>query len=483
PVELLWNGGIGTYVKAENESHADAGDKANDALRVNGNQLRVKVVGEGTSFGLTWHGRIEFARAGGLVNADFHDTSAQVDFVDREVNTKMLLDQLVDEGQLDVSFKYSIFESLGPALRDMVLEAQDRRSAALAVDRAIGDVETVPELAFAADRAKSDLKDELIRTGFSDEGSLLRSLRQYFPEQVFVLFNVDIMKHYLASRIAATSLANDLVDLGGSGLVTRLVGETQATPVEVAMAFAAASGIFEGPDVMRRINVQAHRIPAQTEAVLAGELRRLLLSATRWMLSARPVPVPVEAEIGRYRPFVSKYAQKLTTWLQGNSAAGVTTLADDLATFGVPADLASWAGSANYLFHLLNIADALERLELGYGNHNADFVGRVYCSLLYRIRVDVLIDRLEAYQGIDGWDYLASAQAHTRLSQIMVDATCAALENDPRSHDPFDCVSKWEHSVRHNLVRANDLVSKVVVDPKVPLSAVVVAVQSLVAVV
>ncbi|MEU5157926.1 NAD-glutamate dehydrogenase domain-containing protein, partial [Glycomyces sp. NPDC021274] len=284
PVDLLWNGGIGTYVKASTESHADVGDKSNDAIRVNGEDLRVKVVGEGGNLGLTQLGRIEFASAGGKINTDAIDNSAGVDTSDHEVNIKILLNSVVANGDMTVKQRNKLLAQMTDEVGSLVLRNNYAQNTALALalaqsssmlhaqqrfmrrlvrdghlDRALeflptdrqirerlsaGRGLTQPETAVLLAYTKITVADELIQTALPDDPYLQHLLHAYFPTALREKFTEQVDGHALRREIVTTVMVNDTVNTGGTSFLHRMREETGASLEEVVRAHTAARAIF-----------------------------------------------------------------------------------------------------------------------------------------------------------------------------------------------------------------------------------------------
>lgn len=284
PVDLLWNGGIGTYVKASTESHADVGDKANDAIRVDGADLRVKVVGEGGNLGLTQLGRIEFAQHGGKMNTDAIDNSAGVDTSDHEVNIKILLNAVVANGDLTVKQRNKLLAQMTDEVGHLVLRNNYAQNVAISnalaqsgsmlhaqqrflrhlvreghLDRALeflpsdrqirerlntGQGLTGPETAVLLAYTKITVSDELLATSLPDDPYLQSLLFEYFPTALREKFREQIAGHALSREIVTTLLVNDTVNTGGTSFLHRLREETGASLDEIVRAQTAARAIF-----------------------------------------------------------------------------------------------------------------------------------------------------------------------------------------------------------------------------------------------
>ncbi|WP_181782757.1 NAD-glutamate dehydrogenase, partial [Pseudonocardia pini] len=328
PADLLWNGGIGTYVKASTEGHADAGDKANDAIRVDGRELRVKVVGEGGNLGLTQRGRIEFARAGGRLNTDAIDNSAGVDCSDHEVNIKILLDRLVADGTLDREARNALLVEMTDEVSALVLKDNTDQNGVLGVsrshaaemanvharlvsdlvertglDRALevlptktgfaaleeaGDGLSGPELSTLIAHVKLDLTHRLLDTDLPDAAAFTPRLPEYFPGPLRERFAAAIWKHPLRREILGTKLVNEMVDGAGITYAFRLAEETAASPSDAVRAYAVVTQVYGLPRRWREIReagsggADQRNVPVAVADRMLLESRRLLDRASRW---------------------------------------------------------------------------------------------------------------------------------------------------------------------------------------------------------
>ncbi|MDQ3578304.1 MAG: NAD-glutamate dehydrogenase, partial [Actinomycetota bacterium] len=358
-VDLLWNGGIGTYVKAGTETHVDVGDKANDALRVDGSALRVKVVGEGGNLGLTQRGRIEFARAGGKINTDALDNSAGVDCSDHEVNIKILLDHLIREGELDVDERNALLVSMTAEVGDLVLGDNYRQNAVLGVSRAhaapmlsvharlvdaleqhsgldrglealptrerfkamdkAADGLSSPELATLMAHVKLSLKEEVLASELPDQDVFARRLPEYFPTQLRERFGTAIAAHPLHRQIATTLLVNEVVDGAGISYAFRLAEEISSNATDAVRAFAVVTRVYDLPAIWADIDALDNVVPTAIADEMVLETRRLLDRASRWLLSNRPQPLAVGAEISRFHEIVRDLAPTVGDLLHGRA--------------------------------------------------------------------------------------------------------------------------------------------------------------------
>ncbi len=328
PVDLLWNGGIGTYVKARTETHADAGDKANDAIRVDGHELRVKCVGEGGNLGLTQRGRIEYAGTGGRINTDFIDNSAGVDTSDHEVNIKILLDRVVADGDLTNKQRNQLLASMTNEVADLVLADNYDQNIALANAVAISpallhvhedwmrtlerggllnrELEalpsrrevsrllerkgglTAPELAVLMAYTKIVMAEDLLRSDLPDDPFLRSELFSYFPAKMRQGYRSQMEQHQLRREIVVTQVVNQLVNNAGITYFHRLAGETNATTAELTKANFVAREIFGAGSLQRQISSFDNKLDADVQTHMRLESRTLVERASRWLLNSPP---------------------------------------------------------------------------------------------------------------------------------------------------------------------------------------------------
>ncbi|MFQ5973385.1 MAG: NAD-glutamate dehydrogenase, partial [Alphaproteobacteria bacterium] len=311
PVDLLWFGGIGTYVKASHETNAEVGDRANDGLRVDATELECKVIGEGANLAVTQRGRIEFARLGGRVNTDFIDNSAGVDTSDHEVNIKIVIDDIVAAGDLTEKQRNTLLDEMTDDVARLVLNDNYLQSQAITqaelqaherldqqwrfvkslekegrLDRAIeflpddeemqerqaqGSGLTRPEYAVLFSYAKLALYDELLPTNVPDDPHLVRDLARYFPERLRERFAEPIARHRLRREIIATYITNSVINRVGATFVHELQARTGMTPADIARAYVVARGAFRLRPLWREIETLDNKVSSETQAEMSLE--------------------------------------------------------------------------------------------------------------------------------------------------------------------------------------------------------------------
>ena len=380
-VDLLWHGGIGTYVKARRESHAEVDDRANDSVRVNADELRCKVVGEGGNLGVTQAGRIEFALRGGRINTDAIDNSGGVDCSDREVNIKILLNRAVAEGdltgkqrdrrladmtdevaQLVLRDNYvqtgcmSLVESLGGAMfgqqvRHMrALESKkllDRDVEGLPSEdelaewRAAGRVFTRPEIAVLLAYAKMDLFDELIRSDVPDDPYLRRELIDYFPSPLRTDFGKGILDHQLRREIIATVAANDVIDRAGITFVHRRTEHTGIAPGAVVRAYYQARDVFELPKLWDAIDGMDESLNAAAQARMNVRVMSFVDQMAAWFLRYATLAMPTDEVVGKYRTGVEAIRAVLEDSIDDAGRDAMARERERMIEDGAPSELAA----------------------------------------------------------------------------------------------------------------------------------------------
>jgi glutamate dehydrogenase len=484
PVDLLWNGGIGTYVKASTESNADVGDKANDAIRVNGEDLRAKVVGEGGNLGLTQLGRIEFARRGadgegGKVNTDAIDNSAGVDTSDHEVNIKILLNGLVTEGDMTVKQRNKLLAAMTDEIGELVLRNNYAQNTALGnaqaqapsllhahqrfmrrlvrdghLNRALeflpperqirellnsGRGLSQPELAVLLAYTKITVADELIHTGLPDDPYLRKLLLAYFPQQLREQFPERIGSHALRREIITTVLVNDTVNTGGSTFLHRLREETGASVEEIVRAQTASREIFGLSAVWDAVEALDNRAPAAVQTRIRLHSRRLVERGTRWLLGNRPQPLEIAGTIEFFAAGVERVWAQLPTMLRGAELEWYQRILAELTDAGVPEELALRVAGFSSAFPTLDIVAIADRTK-----QDPLSVAEVYYDLGDRLRISRLMDRIVELPRADRWQSMARASIREDLYAAHAGLTSDVLTVGNGNATPEERFAAWE---------------------------------------
>ena len=511
-VDLLWNGGIGTYVKASDESHGDAGDKANDGVRVDGLELRVRVVGEGGNLGLTQLGRVEAARNGVRLNTDAIDNSAGVDTSDHEVNIKILLDRVVQQGDLTPEGRNDVLAEMTDdvsrhVLRDnyeqnvLLGNARAQAPALLTVhrrlirdlerrgllDRALeflpSDAEideryaaheglTSPELSVLVAYAKLTLDADLLDRGVADEPWTESLLRGYFPPLLVSRFGDRLDGHRLRREIIVSSLANGLINRGGITFAFRACEETGAAPIEVARAYAVVREIFGMQHLWDRIEALDALVPTSAQTGLFLECRRLLDRATRWLLQERRTSIDVLAEIEHFAP-VLRVAPLISKYLRGVELDRFERRTAEFVESGAPADLAAEVAGLLDAFSLLDICEIAAS-----SAETPELVAELYFALSERFEVDRMLNRITQLPREDRWSALARMSLRYDLYSALALLTRAVQRAAPTG-DPDSRIAVWEKLNAEGLGRTRTTLAEITASDTADLASLSVALRVL----
>src|SRR5579859_7160445 len=434
PVDLVFNGGIGTYVKATSESHAEVGDKANDAVRVDGRELRCRVVGEGGNLGATQRGRIEYALRGGpegeggRINTDSIDNVAGVNCSDHEVNIKILLDSLVHAGSLGEEERNQLLVQMTDAVAESVIYSSytqtqaislalaqaapmidvharlirrleqaaglDRRLEFLPSEDEISERKAAhrglaePELAILMAYCKIYLYARLLDSDVPEDGYLRHDLERYFPPPLPERYQEAMSQHRLRREIIATVVANQLVDRAGTTFAFRLGEETGASPARLARAYAAAREVFEMRSFWERVEGLDNQIDAHVALKMLIEARRLVERAARWLVRSGNAPIDIEQAVNRFSEGARMLSRALPEILEGADGEAFENLIAELTDAGVERELAACVASMPSLVAVFDVVEVAE--EIG---RPPDVVMRAYFKLGAALELNWLRDR------------------------------------------------------------------------------------------
>ncbi|WP_064059088.1 NAD-glutamate dehydrogenase [Prescottella equi] len=494
PVDLLWNGGIGTYVKAASESDASVGDKSNDAVRVLGADVRARVVGEGGNLGVTQLGRIEYALHGGKINTDAIDNSAGVDCSDHEVNIKILLDAVVSSGELPSADRDPLLASMTDEVARLVLadniaqndqlgmsrasapqmlgvhrrliatlvthHGLDRKLEALPTEAEFGRRAqaggglTSPELATVMAHAKLALKQDLLATELPDSDFFAARLPGYFPEPLRDRFGAAIRGHSLRREIVATMLANEAIDNGGITYAYRLAEDAGASSTDAIRAYAAVTEIFELHDVWSRVGTAD--VPSEVSDLLMLQSRRVLDRASRWFLSNRPQPIAVGAEISRYSSEFRRLAPKVPGWLRGHHVTDLERRSRSAIADGAPRELALEVYRLLDLFCLLDIIDVADICE-----RDGEEVAELYFALDAHLGIDWLLTAVSDLARGDRWHSLARLALRDDLYGSLRSLTLEVLVGGEPDETPEEKIDYWESTNASRLARSRSALAEI----------------------
>lgn len=494
PVDLLFNGGIGTYIKAESESDADVGDRANDPVRVNANQVRAKVIGEGGNLGVTARGRVEFDLSGGRINTDAMDNSAGVDCSDHEVNIKILIDSLVTAGKVKVEERSQLLESMTDEVAQLVLTDNEDQNDLMGTSRAnaasllpvhadqikylvaergvnrelealpsekeilrrseIGIGLTSPELATLMAHVKLALKEEVLKTELPDQDVFASRLPQYFPKPLRDRFTPEIRTHQLRREIVTTMLINDLVDTGGISYAFRIAEDVGVRPIDAVRTYAATDAIFGVGHIWRRI--RAENLPVALSDRLILDNRRLIDRAGRWLLNYRPQPLAVGAEINRFGAKVKALTPRMSEWLRGDDKAIVEKEAGEFISQGAPEDLAYRVAAGLYRYSLLDIIDVADITEIDTAE-----VADTYFALMDRLGTDALLTAVSGLARTDRWHSLARLAIRDDIYASLRSLCFDVLAVGEPDESGEQKIAEWEHISASRVERARRTLNEI----------------------
>ena len=477
-VDLLWFGGIGTYVKAGSEAHSDVGDKANDGLRVNGAELNCKVVGEGGNLGMTQLGRIEFALRGGRLNTDFIDNSGGVDCSDHEVNMKILLNRVVASGDLTEKQRNTLLEKMTDNVSELVLKNNYRQTQALSIatveaatrleeyrrlmtslenegklNRALEflpDDETLserkldkkgltrPELSVLISYVKGDLKQTLIASDLPDEPLLESEMYKVFPVDLVGKFSGELSDHQLKREIIATQIANDMVNHMGITFVERLAQSTGASSSSVALAWIVAREIFHLDTWWDKIEALDYKVSAQLQMELMNQLMRLIRRAVRWLLRNRRSELSIESHMARFADSIAKFAGNLQDYLGDQARQAWAKQNDELVAQGVPEDLAAVVSGSSYLYSALGIIEAQEATGMPLKT-----VAKLYYTLGEKLELSWFANAIAGLVPSSHWQALARESFREDLEWQQRSLTTGVLNLATRAEEVDVCVDSW----------------------------------------
>ncbi len=484
-VDLIWNGGIGTYVKAASETDADVGDRANDALRINGSELNAKIFGEGGNLGATQLGRIEFAEKGGRINTDFIDNVGGVACSDTEVNIKILLNSLVSEGDLTKKQRDELLYAMTDEVSEMVLEDCYRQTHTLSVtqlkgsstikeqirfihalekedklNRAIeflpsdeelserqaaGNGLTRPELSVLVSYAKMVLKEDLVIPEITDNPFYRDLLVNAFPQPLREQFNKAMDDHPLRAEIIATKLANNIVNDMGLNFVVRMREETGSTVAEVALCYSMAKEVFELESVWDEITKLDNQIPSIVQTEMLYQLRRTVRRATRWFLRHRNKALTIEQTKAFFAPAFNDLSENITTYMMTEEGERLVGEAKLLEQEGVPASIAKRLAQLSSLFSVMDLAQIADGQ-----THSIATVSETYFKLGAKMGLHWFLDQITNQPVANHWQALARASYREELDWQQRSLAAVVLHNcENECKDATLSIDTWmqEHAL------------------------------------
>jgi glutamate dehydrogenase len=506
PVDLLYNGGIGTYVKASAEAHADVGDRANDAVRIDGAQLRCKVVAEGGNLGFTQRGRIEAALHGVRINTDAIDNSAGVDTSDHEVNIKILLGIAHADGELTDKQRNALLPQMTEQVAALVLRDNYFQTQALSIGRRLAaqqleeqarfirflekkgelnraieflpdDEEiaerrtkglglTSPEQAVLLAYGKMWLNDELIASDLPEDPWVATALERYFPTQLKESFAAYVPRHPLRREIIATHVLNSMVNRVGPTFVHRLGEVTGATPPQVVRAYLASREVFGLVPLWQQIEALDTLVADEVQAAMVVTLRALLARATTWFLRSRRLFEPTQQQVGRFAPVVQGLRAR------AEAAAAASGRATLWVAAGVPQALAVQVDAAEGLFHALDIAEIAE-----LAKRPVELTAQVHAGVGERLGLERMRQQIELLPADSFWHSLAKLALGDEVGDLQRSIAQEAIGHG--DGEAAGVLDRWEAGNRQVLERARRLLTELQDTPGSDLAMLSVALREL----
>jgi glutamate dehydrogenase len=484
-VDLLFFGGIGTYIRSSVESDETVGDRANDALRITGGELRCKVVGEGANLGMTQRGRIEAATKGVRLNTDAIDNSAGVNTSDVEVNIKIAFSQPLHAGKLTVEKRNELLTSMTDDVAQLVLRNNYLQTLALSLvqrrgledmgfqqrlmqtleqrgqldraveflpdDMSLGDRRkrnvplTRPELAVLLAYAKLTLYSELHDSHVPDDPYLGRELGRYFPKLMSESFADALQSHRLRREIIATQLANSMINRGGPTLMVRIADQTGAGADAIALAFTAVRDSYGMPALNEEINTLDNKVPGKLQLSLYAAVEDLLLDRVVWFLRNVDFKDGLQTIVAHYRDGIGQVSAALDQALSKDVAAAREKREAELVAAGVPADLARKIADLPILKAAPDIALVAER-----AGKSVDEVAKTYFASEAYFQLDRVTGRVADIAVTDYFDRLALDRALDSIGDAERRLTAAMVGNGAAG---TEAVEKWVGSRKDEVER------------------------------
>ncbi len=452
-VDLIWNGGIGTFVKSSDETHAEVGDRTNDAIRVNGNELKARVVGEGGNLGLTQLARIEYSLSGGVLYTDFIDNSAGVDCSDHEVNMKILLNKLVFENEITLEQRNKLLEKMTDEVAQLVLRDNYEQTQMLSLEASValqtmdlfrrymnelektgrlnralefipnekkllerkanGQGLTRPELAILLSYCKMFLKQDILASDIPEDEYFTHFLKMAFPPLLIKKYLPEMKEHSLRREIIATQLGKHITDRMGVNFIERLQRETGASVAFIVRAYVVAEQIYGMDELWKQIESLDLKVNTAVQQKMMLQIYYLIRRATRWFLRNLKPNLDIEKVIHHYAKPIAELIKQLPQLLTESDQELLKLETDSLLDQGVTNPLAERIASCNILFTALDIVEAATKHNL-----NISEMAQIYYSLGSYLELNWLRDQMNGYSIENQWDELARSGFRDDLDRV-----------------------------------------------------------------
>jgi glutamate dehydrogenase len=492
-VDLFYNGGIGTYVKASSQRHAEVGDRATDALRINGNELRCKVVAEGGNLGFTQLGRIEYALNGGRINTDAIDNSAGVDCSDHEVNIKILLGLVEADGELTEKQRNKLLAEMTDEVGLLVLRDNYYQTQSLSVSGVRGEkaldsqtgfirylekigrlnraVEflptdeqleerrnaalglTSPERAVLLAYSKMVLFDELISSKLIDDPYVGDALVDYFPSALREQYSEEMQRHPLRREIIATVVANSVINHTGSVFIYRMQQETGASAEQVVRAYMLVRDVFGFKALWAAIESLDRKVPAHVQSEMLIDAGRLMLRCVLWFLRANDQHNSMTATVEQFQPGVALVRKSMPALLNGTDLEALNLRKTSLIGAGVPEETAEITAGLDAAYAALDIVEVAKK-----SGQTVELVSAVYFALVGKLEIRWFAKQISSLPTSTHWQSLARNAIRDDLSSQQRQLTLTVVSQSAATKNPELLIESWEQSRALALTRINEMV-------------------------
>jgi glutamate dehydrogenase len=514
PVDLLYNGGIGTYVKSGRERNAEVGDRANDAVRVNGEDLRCKVVAEGGNLGFTQLGRVEYALAGGRINTDAIDNSAGVSTSDHEVNIKILLGLAQADGEITEKQRNALLSQMTDEVASLVLRDNysqpqwlsvsghmtshlldpqqrfirflekkgrlNRQLEFLPSDEEIAERRakniglTKPESAVLLAYSKIWLFDELLASSLPDDPWVESALIRYFPQELRERFSGYMSRHPLKREIIATHVTNSMLNRVGGTFVHYLMETTGFSPAEIVRAYLLAREVFGLVPLWKEIEALDNKVEDRVQAEMVIEVDRLVVRATAWFLRSRRLNEDMAGAISFFSGGVDALARQLPGALDDADRERMQALAAKLKESGAPESAAVRVARLDPLFSALDIVEVA-----AMSDQKVERVAGVYFDLATQLGLPELRKQINALPADQHWRAMARNAMLDELAGLQSAVTVEAIDGFNEGHSPAELAAAWLSRNQRAIERTQQLLAELKNAPSMDVSMISVALREL----
>ena len=487
PVDLLWNGGIGTYVKASSQNNIDVGDRSNDALRINANELHCKVVGEGGNLGFTQLARVEYALADGQICTDAIDNSAGVDCSDHEVNIKILLNAVVSAGKLTVDERNHLLSQMEKEVGTLVLSDNYHQTQAISngvhqmtavttyirllreleregfINRALEALPsdkilkaranqnksfTKPEFSVLMAYAKTTIKNILLDSDFPEEPYCERYLAAEFPHILAEKYREQMQEHRLKREIVVTQLTNSMVQYMGISYVHRMYDEVGASPAMSSRAFIAALDLFDVESIWQDIEKLDGQVSAKIQIEMMNEITYFLQHQCRWLLRRYRAHLPVSDIIRQYKADCQEIFKLSHQYLNEEQKGFRDTLVKSYIDQGVPAKLAKRVADFYYLYSALDMVSICQKQSIPL----VDMLQMFY-ALSQAFGLSWLRDILNQAASASYWEMLSASSLKDDLNAAQSELVVSILQTTEATERPKKRIETWTKNYRYFVKR------------------------------